>query len=233
MSNIIGIDLGTTMSAIAKLNSVGKPEIIPNSEGERIMPSVVMVVENNINIGKIAKYEAPSEPDNVAKEFKRELENENFSFKIDGKSFSASELSSFILKKLVKDACKELGKISNVVISVPAYFKEVQREATMEAGRLAGLNVLAIINEPTAAALYYATTVNNVNGKCLVYDLGGGTFDVTIIDIKGQNSDVITSVGNSRLGGVDFDKAMLELFKEKYKYEMDGELFDEDDKGEY
>ncbi len=232
MSNIIGIDLGTTMSAIAKLNSVGKPEIIANSEGERITPSVVLFKSNNeIKTGKAAKSEAGNEPENVAKEFKREMENTDYNFSANGKSFSAPELSSFILKKLVKDASK-VESINDVVISVPAYFKELQRDATIEAGKLAGLNVLNIINEPTAAALYYAT-VDNVNGKCLVYDLGGGTFDVTIIDINGQNSDVITSVGDARLGGIDFDKAMLEIFKEKYSKETGGSLFDLDDKGEY
>ena len=136
------------------------------------------------------------------------MENPDYRFTFEEKSFFAPELSSFILKKLQQDASKVLGSINDVVISVPAYFKEIQRNATIEAGKLAGLNVLAIINEPTAAALYYAT-VENVNGKCLVYDLGGGTFDVTILNIKGQKSEILTSVGNARLGGIDFDKKML------------------------
>jgi molecular chaperone DnaK len=232
-TNIIGIDLGTTMSGIAKLNNIGKPEIIPNSEGERMTPSVILFKSSkDLKIGKTAKFGAAEYPDRVAKEFKREMENTDFSFSVEGKDFSAPELSSFVLKKMIDDAEKELGKITDVVISVPAYFKEVQRNATMEAGKLAGVNVLAIINEPTAAALYYSS-MEKVNGKCIVYDLGGGTFDVTIVAIEGQSSEIITSIGDAHLGGIDFDKALLQLLQEKYHTEKGTPLFAPDDKSEY
>ncbi len=229
MSNIVGIDLGTTMSAIAKLNSIAKPEIVPNSEGERMTPSVVFFKEydDSILVGTGAKNSASSEPKRVAKEFKRKMDDDNYRFNVDNKGYSAIELSAMVLKKLVSDASKTIGEIKDVVISVPAYFKENQRNATIKAGRLAGLNVIAIINEPTAAALYYANN-NKSCKKVLVYDLGGGTFDVTILSIDNENVEIITSSGDARLGGVDFDHAILEILQAKYTQDCGKALFNDD-----
>ncbi len=228
MANIVGIDLGTTMSAIAVLNSVGKPEIVPNKDGERITPSVIFFESNNKTlIGEEAKNQAGMDPHLVAKEFKREMHNDNYRFSVHGSQYTASELSSFILKKLTQDASKQVGPITDVVISVPAYFKESQRNATIEAGKLAGLNVAAIINEPTAAALYYAS-IADIKGRGLVYDLGGGTFDVTVTDTNGKDIKIVASSGDHHLGGVDFDLAMLELMEEKYKKEKGGSLYSDE-----
>lgn len=234
MSNIVGIDLGTTMSAIAALNSVGKPEIIPNKDGERITPSVIKFESSSHTyIGTEAKNSAATDSNSVAKEFKREMHNDAYRFNVHGDSYTASDLSSFILKKLTQDASTQVGSIKDVVISVPAYFKESQRNATMQAGQLAGLNVIAIINEPTAAALYYASTTD-IKGKGLVYDLGGGTFDVTVTKTDGKDIQIIASAGDHHLGGVDFDQAMLELIEEKYKTQTNGKLYaDEDGRHEF
>ena len=221
--NIIGIDLGTTMSAIAKLNELGIPEIIPNNDGERIMPSVIKFSKNSLLIGEEAKNSAADEPERVAKEFKREMNNPDYRFSVDGKEYAAHELSSMILKKLVQDASEKIGAIKQVVITVPAYFKDSQRNATIEAGKLAGLDVIAIINEPTAAALFYAKE-SNIQGKGIVYDLGGGTFDITLTQTDGNNIKVLASEGDSRLGGVDFDKIVLDIMQEKYKEQINEEL---------
>lgn len=230
MSNIIGIDLGTTMSAIATLNSVAKPEILPNSEGERITPSVIFFrdYDNKAIIGTSAKNSSTSEPERVAKEFKREMENDSYRFKLDNLKYTAPELSSMILKKLTQDASKNIGTIKDVVISVPAYFKEKQRNATIQAGELTGLNVIGIINEPTAAALYYASN-EKTDGTVLVYDLGGGTFDATILKINGQDIDILSSSGDAHLGGVDFDSALLQIFEEKYKNEKNSNLYNDEE----
>lgn len=229
MGNIVGIDLGTTMSAIAVLNSVGKPETIPNRDGERITPSVFFFEdENKILVGLEAKNSAGSDVHSVAKEFKREMHNEEYRFSVQGNEYNASELSSFVLKKLVQDASVQVGTITDVVISVPAYFKESQRNATIEAGKLAGLNVIAIINEPTAAALYYAS-VSNIKGRGLVYDLGGGTFDVTVTETDGKDVKILASAGDHHLGGVDFDKAVLELMETKYKNEKGTTLYSDEE----
>lgn len=235
MSNIVGIDLGTTMSAIAVLNSVGKPEIVPNKEGERLTPSVIFYESNNkLLIGQEAKNQAGIDSILVAKEFKRHMDNQEYRFTTNGKDYSAIELSSLILKKLVQDASSQIGEIKDVVISVPAYFKEVQRNSTVEAGKLAGLNVIAIINEPTAAALFYATNSENCTGKGLIYDLGGGTFDVTLIDSTNDDVNIITSAGDAHLGGMDFDRAIFDLVVEKYEAQTNGPLFsDNDTKNEF
>lgn len=234
MSNIVGIDLGTTMSAIATLNAVGKPEIIPNKDGERITPSVIFFEsDSNTLIGQQAKNQAGMDPHLVAKEFKREMGDDAYRFNLHGKDYNASQLSSFILKKLAQDASKQIGPIKDVVITVPAYFKESERNATIQAGEQAGLNVMAIINEPTAAALYYAT-IADIKGRGLIYDLGGGTFDVTVADTHGKTIDIVASAGDKHLGGVDFDQAMLKLMEEKYKKEQGGELYsDEPSKHEF
>lgn len=223
--NIIGIDLGTTMSAIAKLNDLGSPEIIPNSDGERIMPSVIhFTSSHSILLGTEAKQAGILEPLRVVKEFKREMHNPNYKFIVDNREHTAYELSAIVLKKLVQDASHKIGKIDKVVITVPAYFKEYQRNATIEAGKIAGLNVIAIINEPTAAALFYAKE-SYIEGYGIVYDLGGGTFDITLTHTKGTTVQILKSEGDSKLGGIDFDKIILNMMKEKYRNITKEELY--------
>jgi len=217
--NIIGIDLGTTMSAIARLLKTGENvEIIPTRDGERIMPSVVHFSEfdDSVLIGDDAKGMLDDFPERTASFFKRKMGDKNFKFMVDNKNYSAIELSAFVLKKLVNDASSQIGKIKKVVISVPAYFKEYERKATIEAGRIAGLDVIGIVNEPSAAALYYAFNLN-MNGNYLIYDLGGGTFDISLVEIRNKDVKVLNSLGNSKLGGIDFDRELLSIVEKKFK----------------
>lgn len=219
MSVIAGIDLGTTFSALAVLNKIGRPEIVPNCDGERLTASAIFFDEENadiIRVGVEAINSRHIDSSRSVRWIKRHIGDSKYKVSIDGKNWSAVELSSLILKKLKQDCSKEHGEIKDVVISVPAHFDEVRRKATMDAGKLAGLNVVGIINEPVAAALYYAYT-QPVQGKVLVYDLGGGTFDVTIMNVSGQNIDIICSQGNHKLGGIDFDNKILEEMKKCYK----------------
>ena len=231
MSNIAGIDLGTTFSAIAILNSIGKPEIVPNAESERITPSAIYFDEEDaeiIRVGIEAINSRHLNPDRSVRWVKRHMGDAKYSVEIDGKKWNASELSSLILKKLKQDASVEHGEIKDVVISVPAHFDESRRKATMDAGTMAGLNVIGIVNEPVAAALYYATT-HHISGRVLVYDLGGGTFDVTILDVNGQQMDIVCSQGDHALGGVDFDKKIFEMFESTYKKKYKKELIATDE----
>lgn len=215
--NIVGIDLGTTFSAVSSLNSLGKPEIIPNSDSERIMPSALIFNdEHNVTVGTEARNSAERHPERFVRWIKREMGETYFSQEILGKNWTPAFLSSFILKKIADEFASQKGKIDCCVITVPAYFDETRRRATLEAGKIANLNVLGIINEPTAAALYYATN-HQIEGKTVVYDLGGGTFDVTILDVKGQNVDIIATLGDHRLGGFDFDQAILNRMLLEFK----------------
>jgi len=236
MSNITGIDLGTTFSALAVLNAIGKPEIIPNADGDRLTPSVIFFDEKNadvIRVGVEAVNSRHLDPERSVRWIKRQVGSSDFSKEIDGKEWTPVELSALILKKLREECSNQVGQISDAVISVPAHFDEIRRKATMDAGKLAGLNVIGIVNEPVAAALYYATT-RSVHGKVLVYDLGGGTFDVTILDVEGQNINIICSEGDHCLGGVDFDNKILEIVQRKYKEEYGVELINSDqDRAKY
>ena len=235
MSTIAGIDLGTTFSALARLNGIGRPEIVPNSEGERITPSAVYFEEEDagsIRVGLEAVNCRQLNPDRAVRWIKRHMGDQSWIKSIDGRDWTPQEISSLILKKIKQDGSIE-SPINDVVISVPAHFDEVRRKATMDAGTMAGLNVVGIVNEPVAAALYYATT-QSVNGRVLVYDLGGGTFDVTILDIDGQQMNIICSQGDHALGGVDFDKKIIELFEEAYRNEHQAELIqNEQDRAKY
>ncbi|MBL7215128.1 MAG: Hsp70 family protein [Phycisphaerae bacterium] len=225
MNTIAGIDLGTTFSALARLNGIGRPEIVPNSEGERITPSAVYFDEEEagaIRVGLEAVNCRQLNPDRAVRWIKRHIGDKNWKKSIDNRDWTPEEISSLILKKLKQDGSIE-SPVEDVVISVPAHFDEVRRKATMDAGVLAGLNVIGIVNEPVAAALYYATT-QQVNGRVLAYDLGGGTFDVTILDIDGQNMNIVCSQGDHALGGVDFDKKIVELFEQAYRDEYNEEL---------
>ena len=236
MSNIVGIDLGTTFSALAILNAIGKPEIVPNADGERIMPSAIFFDEENsdlIRVGIEAINSRHLNAQRAVRWIKRHMGDADYRKNIDGKDWTPVELSSLILKKLKQDCSVEYGEIKDAVISVPAHFDEVRRKATMDAGALAGLNVIGIVNEPVAAALYYATT-RKVSGKVLVYDLGGGTFDVTIMNVKGHQMDIICSQGDHALGGVDYDQEILLMLEKAYREKFDTELIDsEEDRAKY
>src|SRR3989440_5543598 len=199
----VGIDLGTTFSAVAHIDPYGKPQIIPNSESERITPSVILFDGSNVIVGTTAKNNAVAEPEKIVDFVKREMgkPKEQFHREFSGKIYSAEELSALILKKLKLDAEKYLKEpITDAVITVPAYFNDAERTATITAGQLAGFNVLQIINEPTAAALAYGLDKLNEDQTVFVFDLGGGTFDVTIMRIQGQHINIIARHGDHRLG---------------------------------
>ena len=215
MSKIIGIDLGTTNSCVAVLEG-GEPVVIPNAEGARTTPSVVAFKDGERMVGQVAKRQAITNPDNTVSSIKREM-GSNYKKAIDGKDYTPQEISAMILQKLKHDAEAYLGEtISQAVITVPAYFSDSQRQATKDAGRIAGLDVLRIINEPTAAALAYGMDKEN-NQKILVYDLGGGTFDVSILEIGDGVFEVRATHGNNRLGGDDFDKRLMDYFVAEFK----------------
>lgn len=231
MTNIVGIDLGTTFSALAILNGIGKPQIVPNVDGDRITPSAIFFDEESsqiIRVGIEAINSRRLDVERSVRWIKRHMGDLNYRKNIDQKDWTAVELSSLILKKLKQECSANNGQIRDAVISVPAHFDEVRRKATMDAGTMAGLNVIGIVNEPVAAALYYAT-VHKVFGKVLVYDLGGGTFDVTIMDVRGQQIDIICSHGDHALGGVDFDRKILELLEQSYKEKFDTDLIASDE----
>lgn len=231
MTNIVGIDLGTTFSALSILNAIGKPEIIPNADGERLTPSAIFFDEENSDIVRVGIEAINSRHLNAQRSvrwIKRHMGDANYVKTIDSKDWTPVELSALILKKLKQDCSVEHGEICDAVISVPAHFDEVRRKATMEAGQIAGLNVIGIVNEPVAAALYYATT-RQVSGKILVYDLGGGTFDVTIMEVEGQDMKIICSQGDHALGGIDFDQKILEMLEEKYKENFGADLIGSDE----
>ena len=229
--NLIGIDLGTTFSALAGLNSIGKPEIVPNADGERLTPSAIFFDEENsdtIQVGAEAINSRYLNPERSVRWIKRHMGNADYKKNIDSKDWTPVELSALILKKLKQECVTGNGESCDAVISVPAHFDEVRRKATMDAGTMAGLNVIGIVNEPVAAALYYATN-RQVSGKVLVYDLGGGTFDVTIMEVKGQKIDIICSQGDHELGGIDFDKEILQILENAYQEKFSEKLITQDE----
>lgn len=215
MGRTIGIDLGTTYSAVAITNDEGIPEILPNSEGKNTTPSVVLFPDTDGGeeplVGEMAKRAAAQAPLDVVQFVKRQMGNPDWRFvSSNGNSYSAEEISAIILKKLRADAELALGEsVTDAVITVPAYFDDARRVATRQAGRIAGLNVLRVLNEPTAAAISYGLN-NEANGTILVYDLGGGTFDVTIMSVNDGNFDVLATDGDRNLGGFDFDNRIIE-----------------------
>jgi molecular chaperone DnaK len=214
MSNrkAVGIDIGTTFSAVAHIDAYGKPHIIPNAESERITPSVILFDGTNVIVGTLAKNNSVAEPEKIVDFVKREMgkPKEQFHREFDGKIYSAEELSALILKKLKADAEKYLKEpVTDAVITVPAYFNDAERTATITAGQLAGFNVLQIINEPTAAALAYGLDKLGEDQTVFVFDLGGGTFDVTIMQIEGHNIRIIATNGDHRLGGKDWDDVIV------------------------
>ena len=217
MAQIIGIDLGTTNSCVAVLEG-GEPVVIPNAEGARTTPSVVAFKGSERIVGSAAKRQAITNPDKTISSIKREM-GTSYKKHIDGKDYTPQEISAMILQKLKQDAEAYLGeKITQAVITVPAYFSDSQRQATKDAGRIAGLDVLRIINEPTAAALAYGMD-KETNQKILVYDLGGGTFDVSILEIGDGVFEVLATNGNNRLGGDDFDQRLMDYIIRQFKSE--------------
>ncbi|MFH1511910.1 MAG: Hsp70 family protein, partial [Bacillota bacterium] len=218
MSKIIGIDLGTTNSCVAVLEG-GEPVVIPNAEGARTTPSVVAFTkEGERLVGQIAKRQAVTNPERTVISIKREMGTAH-KVNIDGKSYTPQEISAMILQKLKTDAEAYLGEtITQAVITVPAYFSDSQRQATKDAGRIAGMEVLRIINEPTAAALAYGLDKEGTQ-KILVYDLGGGTFDVSILEIGDGVFEVLATNGNNRLGGDDFDSRIIDWIADSFKKE--------------
>ena len=220
MSKIIGIDLGTTNSCVSVMEG-GEPVVIPNAEGNRTTPSVVAFSKNGERlVGQIAKRQAVTNPDHTVISIKRDM-GTNKKIKIEGDEFTPPEISAMILQKLKTDAENYLGqKVTQAVITVPAYFSDSQRQATKDAGKIAGLEVLRIINEPTAAALAYGVDKEDKDQKILVYDLGGGTFDVSILDIGDGVFEVLATSGNNRLGGDDFDKRIIDYLVDTFKKEQ-------------
>ena len=220
MGKIIGIDLGTTNSCVAVMEG-GEPVVIANAEGNRTTPSVVAFSKNGERlVGQIAKRQAVTNPDNTIISIKRDM-GSNKKVKIEGDEFTPQEISAMILQKLKSDAENYLGqKVTQAVITVPAYFSDSQRQATKDAGKIAGLEVLRIINEPTAAALAYGMDKEDTDKKIMVYDLGGGTFDVSILDIGDGVFEVLATSGNNKLGGDDFDERIINYLVEEFKKEQ-------------
>ena len=221
MGKIIGIDLGTTNSCVAVFEG-GEPIVIPNPEGARTTPSVVAFTKDNERmVGQVAKRQAITNPDKTIMSIKREM-GTNYKVSIDDKSFTPQEISAMILQKLKADAEAYLGTtVSQAVITVPAYFSDAQRQATKDAGKIAGLEVMRIINEPTAAALAYGMDKEN-DQKILIFDLGGGTFDVSLLEISDGVFEVLATAGDNRLGGDDFDKKIIDWIAETFKAENGG-----------
>ncbi len=217
MSKIIGIDLGTTNSCVAVMEG-GEPVVIPNQEGNRTTPSVVAFSQNGERlVGQIAKRQAVTNPEHTVISIKRDMGTDK-KVKIEGDEFTPQEISAMILQKLKSDAENYLGtEVKQAVITVPAYFSDSQRQATKDAGRIAGLEVLRIINEPTAASLAFGMDKGDKDQKIMVYDLGGGTFDVSILDIGDGVFEVLATSGNNRLGGDDFDEKIMEYLVSEFK----------------
>ena len=221
MSKIIGIDLGTTNSCVAVMEG-GKPTVVTNTEGQRTTPSVVGFAKNGERlVGDAAKRQAVTNADKTVSSIKRHM-GTDFKVTIDDKKYSPQEISAMILQKLKKDAENYLGEpVTEAVITVPAYFNDAQRQATKDAGKIAGLEVKRIINEPTAAALAYGLD-NEKEQKIMVYDLGGGTFDVSIIDIGDGVIEVLSTNGDTHLGGDDFDQKIIDWMVAEFKAKEGG-----------
>lgn len=226
MSRAVGIDLGTTYSAVSCVDEYGKPMVIMNSDGQTTTPSVVFIDPPNYVVGDVALQSTMTDPDKVVQFVKRFMGVTDYRINMGEYSFSPEFISSILLRKLVQEAEDSLGEqISSAVITVPAYFTESQRHATYEAGVLAGLDILRVINEPTAAALSYGISRRGRARNILVYDLGGGTFDVTILAVSNDSLNVVAVGGDSRLGGKDFDDRIMNFIedelKEKFGYEVE------------
>lgn len=226
----VGIDLGTTFSLVAHLDSGGRPWTIPNAEGDLLTPSVVLFESSSVVVGKEAVKASGLEPERIAQFVKRDMGSSVFSKAINGEHLPPEVIQSLILEKLKRDAEVKLGPFQKVVITVPAYFNEPRRKATQDAGHLAGLEVLDIINEPTAAAIAFGVEQGFLTPKgeakqaekLLVYDLGGGTFDVTLMDLDGKNCTVLATAGDVYLGGIDWDQRIVDFVAEQFQAKFRG-----------
>ncbi|HYZ92679.1 MAG TPA: molecular chaperone DnaK [Actinomycetota bacterium] len=218
MAKIVGIDLGTTNSVVSTFEG-GEPVVIPNAEGARTTPSVVAFSkQGEVLVGEIAKRQAITNPDRTVRSVKRQMGRKDWTFTADGQTYLPQQISAFILQKLKRDAESYLGdKVEDAVVTVPAYFDDSQRQATKEAGEIAGLNVLRIINEPTAAALAYGLEKGAADERILVFDLGGGTFDVTVLEIGEGVFEVKSTHGNTQLGGDDWDQRVIDWLVSEFK----------------
>ena len=217
MSKIIGIDLGTTNSCVSVLEG-GEPKVIPNPEGNRTTPSVVAFKNGEMQVGEVAKRQAITNPNTVIS-IKRHM-GTDYKEKIEDKEYTPQEISAMILQHLKSYAEDYLGeKVEKAVITVPAYFNDAERQATKDAGKIAGLEVERIINEPTAAALSYGLDKMEEDQTILVYDLGGGTFDVSILELGDGVFEVRSTAGDNRLGGDDFDQVIIDYLVEQFKKE--------------
>src|SRR2546429_956584 len=217
MARAVGIDLGTTNSVVAVLEG-GEPTVIANAEGSRTTPSVVAFAKNGeVLVGEVAKRQAVTNADRTVRSVKREM-GTNWTTEIDGKKYTAQEISARTLQKLKRDAEAYLGDtVTQAVITVPAYFDDAQRQATKEAGQIAGLEVLRIINEPTAAALAYGLDKQESDHTILVFDLGGGTFDVSLLEIGEGVFEVKATHGDTQLGGDDWDERVMDWLVKEFK----------------
>ena len=220
----VGIDLGTSTSGLAHVRPDGNPEIVPNADGERLTPSVVFFdqFENIKVVGSAARD--GGDPERTVHNIKSHMDDPAFTITIDGQKWTPTEVSAMILAKLKRECSAIAGKIVDVVITVPANFNELARKATVTAARLAGLKVSRLVNEPTAAAMYYVHS-QEIDGRVMVYDLGGGTLDITILEIDGDKVDILLSEGARHLGGSNFDEILLELLAEEYRNSNHAELF--------
>ncbi len=227
MAEYVGIDLGTTLSGLAYLKPDGNPEIVPNSDGERLTPSVVFFEahEDVKLVGSAARD--GGEPDRTIFQIKRHMDDPEYLVDIDGKKWTPAEISALILSKLKRDCSKIIGDIEEVVITVPANFNELARKSTIAAAEMAGMRVKRLVNEPTAAAVYYAET-QGVQGRVLVYDLGGGTLDVTILQVEGDNIRILISEGARHLGGSNFDDILLAEYAQQYQQQTGAALYNDE-----
>ena len=224
MAEYVGIDLGTTLSGLAYLKPDGNPEIVPNADGERLTPSVVYfdAHEAVTLVGSAARD--GGDPHRTVYQIKRHMDDPDYFVAMDDKKWTPAEISALILSKLKRECSRIIGDISEVVITVPANFNELARKSTIAASEMAGMKVRRLVNEPTAAAVYYAHS-QGVKGRVLVFDLGGGTLDVTILEVDHDHFRIMTSEGARHLGGANFDEKLLEIYSDQYRQQVNAELF--------
>lgn len=227
MAEYVGIDLGTTLSGLAYLKPDGNPEIVPNADGERLTPSVVFFDshEDVKLVGSAARD--GGDPDRTVYQIKRHMDDPEHFVEIDKRKWTPAEISALILSKLKRECARIIGDINDVVITVPANFNELARKNTVAAADMAGLKVRRLVNEPTAAAVFYAHS-QGVKGRTLVFDLGGGTLDVTILEVDSESIRILTSEGARHLGGSNFDEMLLEIYADQYRKQVNAELYTEE-----
>ena len=216
----VGIDLGTTLSKLACVDKSGRPVLVPNAEGELLTPSIVVFTKTGVLVGRDARREALANPGRAVLNVKRQMGNPKWRFKVDGETYTPEAISALILRKVKQDAEMHIGPIRRAVITVPAYFDDARRKATEDAGVIAGIDVLDIVNEPTASALAYGLATSAEDGVYLVYDLGGGTFDVTVIEKKGNEFITLATDGDVELGGKDWDERLVNHLAERFRKEF-------------